>query len=178
ARSKARVCWRSWATASPPITSRRQDQSSQSRPLGNIWSRTASKSKISTPTALGVAIMKSWCAARSRTSACAIAWCRISNADSHGLTGEEVYDVLGVRDLLAGASGQTLAKVRATRNGGGCVEFDAVVRIDTPQEALYYQHGGILQYVLRQLLAGKAKPEVVRKGVSTVADPTTGSIVT
>jgi aconitate hydratase len=100
------------------------------------------------------------------------------NAESHGLTGEEVYDVLGVRDLLAGSSGQKLAKVRATRSGGGCVEFDAVVRIDTPQEALYFQHGGILQYVLRQLLAGKPKPEIVSKGLSTVADPTTGSTVT
>jgi aconitate hydratase len=40
-------------------------------------------------------------------------------------------------------------------------EFQAIVRIDTPQEALYYANGGILQYVLRQLLAGKAQPEVV-----------------
>jgi aconitate hydratase len=41
------------------------------------------------------------------------------------------------------------------------VEFNALVRIDTPQEALYYSNGGILQYVLRQLLAGKAQPEPV-----------------
>jgi aconitate hydratase len=100
------------------------------------------------------------------------------NAESHGLTGEETYDVQGVRELLAGGSGQKLVKVRATRPEGGCMEFDAIVRIDTPQEALYFQHGGILQYVLRQLLAGKPKPEVVSKGLSTVADPATGSIVT
>jgi aconitate hydratase len=41
------------------------------------------------------------------------------------------------------------------------VEFQAIVRIDTPQEALYYANGGILQYVLRQLLAGKTQPEAV-----------------
>jgi aconitate hydratase len=41
------------------------------------------------------------------------------------------------------------------------VEFNAQVRIDTPQEILYYQHGGILQYVLRQLLAGRPQPEMV-----------------
>ena len=38
-------------------------------------------------------------------------------------------------------------------------EFNALVRIDTPQEVQYYQHGGILQYVLRQLIASKPKPE-------------------
>ena len=43
-------------------------------------------------------------------------------------------------------------------------EFSATLRIDTPQEALYYQHGGILQYVLRQLLAAKKKPEAVSAG--------------
>ena len=58
------------------------------------------------------------------------------------------------------------------------MNFCALVRIDTPQEALYYQHGGILQYVLRQLLAGKAQPEVVGRGLSTVANPHTGSTVT
>jgi aconitate hydratase len=52
------------------------------------------------------------------------------------------------------------------------------VRIDTPQEILYYEHGGILQYVLRQLLAGKPTPEVVSAGMSTVADASTGSTVT
>ncbi len=43
-------------------------------------------------------------------------------------------------------------KVRAKRADGNAIEFPVTVRIDTPQEALYYQHGGILQYVLRQLV--------------------------
>ncbi len=51
------------------------------------------------------------------------------------------------------APGKTV-KVRAKKADGTVTEFDATVRIDTPQEVLYYQHGGILQYVLRQLLQG------------------------
>jgi aconitate hydratase len=47
--------------------------------------------------------------------------------------------------------------VKATVKGQPDVEFSALVRIDTPQEALYYANGGILQYVLRQLLATKAE---------------------
>ena len=69
-------------------------------------------------------------------------------------------------------------KVRALHADGKVLEFHAIARIDTPQEALYYRHGGILQYVLRQLLAGKEKPAVVSKGLSTVGDPRTGSAVT
>ena len=52
------------------------------------------------------------------------------------------------------APGKTV-KVRAKKADSMVTAFDATVRIDTPQEVLYYQHGGILQYVLRQLLAGK-----------------------
>jgi aconitate hydratase len=52
------------------------------------------------------------------------------------------------------------------------------MRIDTPQEMLYYRHGGILQYVLRQLLGGSNKPEVISGGMATAADPTSGSIPT
>jgi aconitate hydratase len=78
------------------------------------------------------------------------------NAESLGLTGEEVYDVAGLPALLENkfASGRNLT-VTATAPDGKKTEIAAVVRIDTPQEILYYQHGGILQYVLRQL-AGKA----------------------
>jgi aconitate hydratase len=47
--------------------------------------------------------------------------------------------------------------------------FDAMIRIDTPQEVLYYRHGGILQYVLRQLVAGKEEPVALSGGVSTAA---------
>jgi aconitate hydratase len=72
-----------------------------------------------------------------------------------GLTGEEVYDI----DVATSSTG-TFVKgreltVRAKRVDGNVREFQAIVRIDTPQEILYYQHGGILQYVLRQLLGQK-----------------------
>jgi aconitate hydratase len=71
-------------------------------------------------------------------------------AESLGLTGEEVFEINGIRELVENfASGQRV-KVRA-----GKKVFEAAVRIDTPQEALYYANGGILQYVLRQLVAGK-----------------------
>jgi aconitate hydratase len=77
------------------------------------------------------------------------------NAESLGLTGEEVFDFPGLTALLANRmeKGRTLA-VKATAADGTVKEFDAKVRIDTPQEIEYYEHGGILQYVLRQL-AGK-----------------------
>jgi aconitate hydratase len=68
--------------------------------------------------------------------------------------------------------------VRAKHPDGTLCEFKVLLRIDTPQEALYYKHGGILQYVLRQLLTGKETPEAVSRGLKTVADATTGSIVT
>ena len=74
------------------------------------------------------------------------------NAESLGLTGEEVYDFAGLTALLKDrlANGRTL-RVKATTNDATVKEFDALVRIDTPQEIEYYEHGGILQYVLRQL---------------------------
>jgi aconitate hydratase len=74
------------------------------------------------------------------------------SADALGLTGEEVYDVAGLADALKGS--KSIA-VTAKKADGSVKTFQALVRIDTPQEVLYYQHGGILQYVLRQLLAGK-----------------------
>ncbi|HVR63978.1 MAG TPA: aconitase family protein, partial [Polyangia bacterium] len=76
------------------------------------------------------------------------------NAENLGLTGEELYETVGLPTLLAaGLSGGRTLKVRATRADGRVVDFEALVRIDTPQEIAYYQHGGILQYVLRQLAA-------------------------
>jgi aconitate hydratase len=73
-----------------------------------------------------------------------------------GLKGEEVYDIEGLAEVVASgfAGGRTIA-VRARRPDGVERVFQATVRIDTPQEGQYYQHGGILQYVLRQLLAKK-----------------------
>jgi aconitate hydratase len=69
-------------------------------------------------------------------------------AESLGLTGEETFSITGVTALNDGKTPKTV-KVKA-----GEIEFDAVVRIDTPGEADYYRHGGILQYVLRSLLKG------------------------
>jgi aconitate hydratase len=76
------------------------------------------------------------------------------NAESLGLTGEEVYDFAGLAELLASrfASGKALP-VKATAADGTVKELTAKVRIDTPQEIEYFEHGGILQYVLRQLAA-------------------------
>ena len=81
------------------------------------------------------------------------------NAESLKLTGEEVFEIAGIRDIVEKFSSGRQIIVRVT--GGKTSQFKAVVRIDTPQEALYYSNGGILQYVLRQLLAGKAQPEPV-----------------
>ncbi|HEX5236172.1 MAG TPA: aconitate hydratase AcnA [Silvibacterium sp.] len=77
------------------------------------------------------------------------------NAESLGLTGEEVFAFPGLKALLDAkfANGRTL-KVNAKAPDGKAKEFEARVRIDTPQEILYYENGGILHYVLRGL-AGK-----------------------
>ncbi|HEV2470550.1 MAG TPA: aconitate hydratase AcnA [Candidatus Sulfotelmatobacter sp.] len=80
------------------------------------------------------------------------------NTDSLKLTGEEVFEITGVRDVVDHFAAGRTVKVKATAKGKDPVEFEAVVRIDTPQEALYYANGGILQYVLRQLLTTKAEP--------------------
>ena len=76
------------------------------------------------------------------------------NTESLGLTGEEVFDFPGftalLGDRLAGA--RTLT-VKTTAADGTAKEFTAKIRIDTPQEIEYFEHGGILQYVLRQLAA-------------------------
>ncbi|WP_030544324.1 aconitate hydratase AcnA [Streptomyces albus] len=70
-----------------------------------------------------------------------------ATAESLGLTGEEAFSVSGVTELNEGTTPRT---VKVTTDTG--VEFDAVVRIDTPGEADYYRNGGILQYVLRSLI--------------------------
>jgi aconitate hydratase len=76
-------------------------------------------------------------------------------AESLGLTGHEIVDIVG---LAAGvengfANGRDVT-VRAKKDDGTVKEFKARVRLDTPQEVQYYRHGGILHYVLRQLLRG------------------------
>ena len=76
------------------------------------------------------------------------------SAESLGLTGEEVFDFPGLSALLQSkfANGRTL-NVTASAADGSTKRLPARVRIDTPQEIEYFQHGGILQYVLRQLAA-------------------------
>jgi aconitate hydratase len=81
------------------------------------------------------------------------------NSESLGLTGEQVFEISGIRDIVEHFAAGREVKVRA--KGKSEIEFNALVRIDTPQEALYYANGGILQYVLRQLLATKPKAETV-----------------
>ena len=79
------------------------------------------------------------------------------NAETLKLTGEEVFEISGVQSLVEKFAAGRQITVRATVNDK-TTEFKALVRIDTPQEALYYANGGILQFVLRQLLAGKPDP--------------------
>jgi len=74
------------------------------------------------------------------------------NAESLGLDGTETFSIEGITALNDGTTPQTVA-VTATKADGSAVAFDAVVRIDTPGEADYYRNGGILQYVLRSLVA-------------------------
>jgi len=77
---------------------------------------------------------------------------RGQNAASLGLTGEEVFETVGLPKLLeSGFAGGRELVVRATGADGKAKEIRCTVRIDTPQEIAYYQHGGILHYVLRQL---------------------------
>jgi len=79
------------------------------------------------------------------------------SADSLGLDGTEIFDIVGIEELNTGTTPKTVrvtAKPSAHSPAGKAgVSFDAVVRIDTPGEADYYRNGGILQYVLRSLVA-------------------------
>ena len=73
------------------------------------------------------------------------------SSESLGLSGEEEFEITGFAEPLNGGEVPRTAHVKA-----GDVAFDARVRIDTPKEAEYFRHGGILQYVLRQLLEKEA----------------------
>src|SRR5699024_12717805 len=68
------------------------------------------------------------------------------------LPATETFDSSGLPALNEGTTPKTV-KVTATKENGEKVEFDAAVRVDTPGEADYFRHGGILQYVLRQMAA-------------------------
>jgi aconitate hydratase len=80
------------------------------------------------------------------------------SAQSLGLTGYEVFYIVGLPDEVAGgfANGKCLT-VRARRHDGEVMDFMVQVRIDTAQELEYYRHGGILPYVLRRLVAGQER---------------------
>ena len=80
------------------------------------------------------------------------------SAETLKLNGEELFEIVGIRGLVEQFTAGRQIKVKVSR-AGKTSEFSALVRIDTPQEAQYYANGGILQYVLRQLLA--TKPETV-----------------
>jgi len=71
------------------------------------------------------------------------------NLESHGLTGRERFDILGIDDSL---QPKQMLHVLAIADDGAETGFDVLCRIDTPVEVDYYKHGGILQFVLRQLL--------------------------
>jgi aconitate hydratase len=93
------------------------------------------------------------------------------SAQSLGLTGEETFDVLGLSDAVHNrfANGKQL-RVQARSLDGNDTQFDVYVRIDTPQELRYYQHGGILQFVLRQLLSGSERPGAISGTVRSRSD--------
>ena len=76
------------------------------------------------------------------------------SAESLGLDGTEIFFITGLTALNEGTTPHTVA-VRAEKTDGSVISFDAVVRIDTPGEADYFRHGGILQYVLRSLARGE-----------------------
>jgi aconitate hydratase len=75
------------------------------------------------------------------------------SAESHGLDGTEVYSITGLAPLNQGITVPRVA-VHVTRTDGESFTFDVRLRIDTPTEAEYYRHGGVLNFVLRQLAAG------------------------
>jgi aconitate hydratase len=77
-------------------------------------------------------------------------------ADLLGLTGEESFDIEGLAAALAGGLQSRDIAVKATRSDGTSFTFHALIRVDTPQELKYVEHGGILQYVLRQLAFGQS----------------------
>jgi len=98
------------------------------------------------------------------------------SAQSLGLNGFEEYSVLGLQELIDQkfAGGRTVT-IEARSSQGETKRFAALVRIDTPQEVLYYLNGGILQYVLRQLISGRQKPEAIAGGISATAQASPGS---
>ncbi|MGI8817917.1 MAG: aconitate hydratase AcnA [Gemmatimonadales bacterium] len=97
------------------------------------------------------------------------------SAETLGLTGRESFDFEGLTQAIAtGFSGGRTLRARARKEDGSATEFTVTIRIDTPQEVLYYLHGGILPFVLRQLLGGRQKPRAIG-GVPAPAATTSNS---
>ena len=93
------------------------------------------------------------------------------SAESLGLAGTETFAVSGVSAAIASGFGRGRdVRVRARATDGADKTFTVTIRIDTPQEILYYRHGGILPYVLRQLLLGREKLEALPQ-VATAPPP-------
>jgi aconitate hydratase len=89
---------------------------------------------------------------------------------SLGLTGEEVFELIGLAEAVRNgfSQGKDL-RVVARASDGRTTEFAVTVRIDTPQELRYYVHGGILQYVLRQLVGGRNRAEPILRSLPRTA---------
>jgi aconitate hydratase len=93
------------------------------------------------------------------------------STETLGLAGREIFDLEGLAAVIESgfAQGRTIT-IYARREDGSTRSFRATIRIDTPQEVLYYRHGGILQYVLRQLLWGRQKARAIGAGPATIPE--------
>ncbi|MFT5572273.1 MAG: aconitate hydratase [Cryomorphaceae bacterium] len=78
------------------------------------------------------------------------------SAKSLGLIGNESFSILGLRDIESNVSGRLEMTVVASSDEREDIQFSALARLDTPKEIEYYQHGGILQYVLRKIVASES----------------------
>lgn len=94
------------------------------------------------------------------------------NVETLGLNGKEMFSIKGLKKAIDErlASGREV-EVVAESDDGKKKSFKAQIRIDTPQEIFYYLNGGILQYVLRQLLSGKSGDEKVAGGIASTSKP-------
>jgi aconitate hydratase len=93
------------------------------------------------------------------------------SVESLGLTGKETFAIEGITEGVANGFAHTRnLTVRVQREDGSEQTFEAIARIDTPQEVLYYRHGGILQFVLRQLLTGKEELPVAGKAPARISE--------
>ncbi|MFN3648583.1 MAG: aconitate hydratase AcnA [Armatimonadota bacterium] len=98
------------------------------------------------------------------------------SVETLGLTGRETFELAGLSDAThPEAAAPREVRVRARGEDGSTREFTVAARIDTPQEALYYRHGGILQYVLRQLAEGRGGVHEVPGAIDATPQSTPGS---